>query len=478
MSSCTKFLEVKPIDKFSGEEFWRNREDAEKAVNSCYELLKEKFLESALYNTPDFRPGVWDYFKKTDFETLSKNALNSPDMSGDGLISILNSWQGFYKCIASSNLCIDRIPDIQDESLGEKEKRQLTAEARFIRSFTYFYMVEMYGDVPLQTDPYSIENKPRAPMQEVLDFCLKDLETAAPDLPQVYDDPTNRAVRATQGAAYTLMAHIYMWKAGFAKSGQEEYWQKAADLCKQVMDLGVYKLLPYSSQEDMQAIFKGRSEEGIFELSLDANYGNSYHFIIAQYVLHQPVIQSNANLYGGLGSEIVLKREVIDKLYPPGEQDNRLSLWFDDPYCTVNPQSAMFLKFSSISEGRDFDANLIFFRYAGLILLRAEALAGLGKDEEAIEMLNKVRTRAGVSSYTGGGSDALKDAVFLEREKELLGEGHLWYDLVRTRRVLDLNQTYNYLTPDMFDQAAWTWPVPQSAIDKDPLITQNLFWAK
>ncbi len=474
--SCKDFLEVKPIDKFSGEEFWRNKEDAEKAVNSCYALMYKKMNASPVYNGADIRPGNWNFTEKYNFIAFSENKLNDPDLDyQDNFADPRESWLTFYQCIASCNLCIDRIPKIEDEEFGEAARKTMIGEARFIRSFIYFFMVRLYGDIPIHNNAYAIENKPREAMLNVLDTCLVDLDIAKENLPASYPDPTNRAVKATKGAAYTLIANIYMWKAGFDKENEKEYWQKAAEATKKVMDLNVYKLVPYD-EETSKTLFKGRSEEGIFELSMNANYGNVHTRIIGQWTLHRPILPTATTRYGGLGSEMVLKRDFLDKLFPPGEPDKRFTLWFEDPYCTMNPVSAMFTKFLPVAGVREFDNNYIFFRYGGLLLLRAEALAKLGKTAEAIELLNKIRQRAGARAYNGGGGAPLIDAIFLEREKELLGEGHRWYDLVRTGRVMDANECENNLTRAQFEQGAWTWPIPESAINSNPKITQNIYW--
>lgn len=469
--SCKKFLEVKPLDTLSGKDFWKTKGDATKAVNGAYASLLEKFTKSALYNVGDFRAGNWNWFNKNGFRFLATNRLLS---ATDDNMNDIPDWGTFYKAIATANLCIDRIPGIEDPNFSSKDKKALVAEARFIRAFTYFYMVRLYGDVPLQTDAYDISLKPREKMLTVLDFCLKDLAGCKDDMIISYDDPTNKAVRGTKGAVLALMAHINMWSAGFDKANQQKYWSQTDVLIKELMDLHEYKLVEYTKQ-NFQTIFKGRSEEGIFELSLNANYGGSFHFLICQWTLHAPIIQDGLNG----NSEITPIVKHLDRIYPRGESDKRLDLWFDDPYAATGIQKPMFLKFSAITNpiSRDYDANFIFFRYADVLLLRAEALANLGtQNDEAIKMLNLVRDRAGAKVYTGGGGSPLQDAIFYEREKEMMGEGHLWYDLIRTGRIGNMNLTENPLTPELMAKGAWTWPISSSAINNNPLIVSNQYW--
>ncbi|MBS0031557.1 RagB/SusD family nutrient uptake outer membrane protein [Chitinophaga sp. 22321] len=467
--ACKKFLEVKPLDTLSGKDFWKTKQDAQSAINGAYVILLNKFTRSILYNAGDFRPGNWNWFGKDNLRKLGQNLMLNTG-GGDGADNP-QDWKEFYQAIALANLCIDRIPGIEDPNFGNREKKALVAEARFLRAFIYFYIARMYGDVPLQTDPYDTKLMPREKMLTVLDFCLKDLETSKDDLPLSYDDPTNRAVRGTQGAALALMAHINMWAAGFDKANEQKYWTQTAALGKAVMDLNVYKLLPYT-KETFLTIFKGRSEEGIFELSLDANYGGKFHSLICQWTLHEPYIHDNI----GGRSEITPMIRHLDRIYPRGESDKRLELWFYNPYNT--DQTPMFLKFSAITDpsSRDYDANLIFFRYADIILLRAEALAYLNQNVESIKMLNLVRDRAGAKLYVGGGGKPLQDAVFLEREKEMMGEGHLWYDLIRTGRISDKNALENSLTPEQMERGAWTWPISGDAVKNNPLVTRNAYW--
>ncbi|WP_164714260.1 RagB/SusD family nutrient uptake outer membrane protein [Chitinophaga rhizosphaerae] len=480
LSACKNFLDVKPNDSFTGADYWRNATDAQMGVNAAYSLLRDQFTRCIQYNYGDFRPGNYDFWNKNNFRAIAQNDLRSPLIgSTDGAQVPREGWDVWYKSIAAANLAVARISAMNSTQISESEKAQLVGEARFVRAYDYYCLVQSYGSVPFQFSPYDIEMKPKTDQVKILDSCILDLRLAADALPVSYNDPTFRAVRATKGAALTLMAHMYMWQAGFDKGRATELNRNAAAVCKEVMDLNIYKLLPYE-EELFHTIFKGRSEEGIWEISMDVNYGNVTGNFISQWVLHQPVIASSSTLYGGLGSEITVKREYMDILYPPGESDKRFDLWFEDPYNTVNPQSQMFLKFSSVSDpvARRYDANMIIFRYSGLLLLRAEALANIGQDGDARELLNEIRRRAQASEVIGLEGPALKDAIFLERTRELWGEGHRWYDLVRTGRVTDFSQCENALTQDQYERGAWTWPIPISAMRRNPKITQTAFWAQ
>ena len=113
---------------------------------------------------------------------------------------------------------------------------------------------------------------------------------------------------------------------------------------------------------------------------------------------------------------------------------------------------------------------------ADAILLYAEALAELGTDDgKACGLLNRIRARAGASTLSLSGSE-LKDAIYWERVRELMGEGHYFYDLVRTGKVYNNQYCYHPMTKSEFREGAWTWPISRKAQENNTLITLNNYW--
>ncbi len=187
---------------------------------------------------------------------------------------------------------------------------------------------------------------------------------------------------------------------------------------------------------------------------------------------HSPIVDYGAN------SDLYFKKVLVEKIFPQALADKRRDLWFYLPY--IDNQTAMFMKFSNVADPTGywrFEDNLIIFRYSDVLLLGAEALANIGNDAEAIALMNEVRTRAATPLYDPSQGN-LKDAIFWERQKELLGEGHRWFDFVRTGRVTDPSQIITSLTQDQFAQGAWTWPIDENARVNNPLITLNQYWVK
>lgn len=470
--SCKKFLEVSPPDRMSDAAFWKTKGDVESAIANAYGFLFDILtkgpyvpangdIRAGEFVTPNF-----DVFTAVAQQDLTNNVrLNRYNMRD------LSNWYPFYQSIAACNINLVRVPEVK--ALSSDEVKRYLAELRFVRAFTYFYISRIYGDVPLYTAAYDQNPLPRTPMKDVLQFCLSELDAIKEDLPWQYEDPTLWGVRAARGAVYALIANINMWAAGFDKGNQQQYWRGAAEAVLALRDSRMFELLPI---EDFRKIFKGRTKESLFEFSVNANYGTTTRYVsIGQWTLHSPVVFDYAN------SDCYFDADYLKKIFPLGETDKRIDLWFYSPY--ANNLSAMFLKYSNVVNKASqtawlLDDDLIIFRYSGELLLGAEALANLGRDKDAMDLLNLVRKRAGAGIYNGAGGDPLKNFIFLERQRELIGEGVRWYDLVRTGRVTDPTQCKSALTPEQFSRGGWTWPIDPGARNFNPNITLNTYWTK
>ncbi|MNR09491.1 SusD family protein [compost metagenome] len=131
--------------------------------------------------------------------------------------------------------------------------------------------------------------------------------------------------------------------------------------------------------------------------------------------------------------------------------------------------------YASGGDNKNPDNSFLIFRLSDAMLLQAEALAELGRSAEAVSFLNQVRARAGASPYELG-QGTLTDFIFLERCRELQGEGHTWFDLVRTKRILSTQWANHPLTLDQFNRGAWTWPIDKNSLKDNPLMTLNDYW--
>ncbi len=121
---------------------------------------------------------------------------------------------------------------------------------------------------------------------------------------------------------------------------------------------------------------------------------------------------------------------------------------------------------------RLFSSAIVFTRLEDITLLRAEALAVLGEKEGAIENLNVIRQLRKLKVYDELQNGDLLSAIFHERQRELMGEGHRWYDLIRYNRLRPGNQKFK----DLIDKNGIFWPISPSILEQNPLIKQNTYW--
>ncbi|CAH0181805.1 hypothetical protein SRABI27_01276 [Pedobacter sp. Bi27] len=486
LPACKKFLDIQPLDKLSGNNFFKSKEDVEANIYDLSRIVFGKFNETHFIGaTGEYRSGEVLYESQSDLaparefvEILGKNNLLGL-LSGNRPWDFYNfnritDWTDYYRAIQGANILMAKL-DEGVPGLTDVQKNQYKAEAAFIRALSYFVMVRLYGDVVYYTDAFHSTALPRENFVSVLNKCIADLKTYKNQIPWTYTDPSLKGVRASRGSIIALIMEMNMWNAGFDANNSKKYYQETADLGREMIASGAYRLLPIT---EWATVIKGRSDESLFEFYRSINYGdqNTNTAPVADMFLHYPYKRPE---YTHRVSFAYFRGEYMQKLFQDGS-DKRITSWFNEDIFADNGKFMM-LKFAqnSFSTGEE-DANpdntFMIFRYGGEILLAAEALADLGEDAEAIKLVNMVRDRAQASRYAGGGGSTLKDFIFYERSRELIGEGHHYFDLVRTKRILSSQWSYNVLTSDKFSRGAWTWPISGNALNNNPFMRLNDYW--
>lgn len=510
--SCKKFLNITPINQLTGNNFYRSVDDIESNIIDMYGTLFQKYTNTNTAGaTGEFRSGEvivaeqaegW----RTQISQLGGHNRRAPnprgsldkltipaatvindrtlrDAVGDNYqFQNLRSWNEYYRVIQSANLLVSKLEEGIPALSGDQTKRYI-AEAKFIRNYCYFTMVRLYGDVVYYTAAYQKDALPRENMVSVIKKCIEDLKTAKDGLPWTLSNPTQRGVRASRGAVVGLLMNMEMWNAGFDPANKTAYYTETAALGEELMASNAFRLLPLT---DWNTVSKGRSEESLFELFSTFNYlsaGSVLRYApVGETFIHFPYRLPE---YDFRYSAAIFTDEYMKKLYPDEGGDGRLAAWFDAPFDN-NVETFQLKKFAgnTIIDSSDPnntanpDNTYLIMRYADAVLLRAEALAELGQDEEAARILNEVRSMRAAILYPGALNDPgnLKDAIFWERAKELMGEGTHYFDLVRTKRVLNKLYTDNPLTPDKFNRGGWTWPIDPSARVNNRLMELNNYW--
>jgi hypothetical protein len=537
--SCKKFLDIVPIDKLTGNNFYQSSADVESNITDMYGQLFDKYTQTnTAGGTGEFRSGeviaanqsqgsrtfrfdaglVGGQKKRINFSGTSTgpqpitgdatvndryllSAVNTPNTGQTFTVNgsthtdwaagpdgtpntyrfyYLTRWTEYYKVIQEANILISKLAE-GIPSLSADQTKAYIAEAKFIRCYCYFTMVRLYGDVVYYTTPFQKDPLPRANMVSVVSQCIADLEPSKPDLPMAVSDPSLRGVRASRGAIICLLMNMKMWNAGFDPANKTAYYQQTAALGAEIMASNAFRLVQLS---EWNTVSKGRSEESLFELYTSVNYtGGSQVYSEAPFgesFIHFPYRLPE---YDNRTSPCVFTSAYMNKLYTD-TNDGRLATWFDVPF-DQNTETFQMKKFAGntfIDSSNPLnnaipDATFLIMRYSDAILLRAEALAELGDVPNATIVLNAVRSRALATPYPGPFDPTnIKDAIFWERAKELMGEGSHYFDLVRTKRITSKAYTDNPLTSDKFSRGGWTWPIDASALSNNPYMTLNTYW--
>lgn len=471
-SSCNKLVE-NPNSIITSSQFYKTQSDAIAAVNAVYSTLNT----DAANDFPIYGRNLNLLTGNGSDDQIFSPSNTNPDVRALGTTTyvaandrVKKNWQQHYFGISRANVAIDNIPNI---SFDTTLRSRLVRESKFIRALLYFNIVRFWGDAPLILhDPASTDVKAlkveRAPKEDVYQQIISDLNDAAL-LPKSYTGADKG--RATSGAAHALLAKVYVTR---------REWSKALAELNEVMN-GGYGYALFDNYYDAFQKATKNGKEHIFSVQFESNLGakNSQQFLSsALFTSFNPAV------YPGDGPA----DSSIYQLFAP-EDTRRAVTFFTTQYNpatgqTVNFGAARFGKFIdySISPLTGQPASGINFpviRYADVLLLYAETLNELnaGPTAEAYTAINSVRTRAHIANLTEGLSQAgFRDSVFLEGRKEFIQEGMRWFDLSRR------GGTYLYDALKKFPAKTGAavkdtlYPIPQSEIDLNPLLTQNPGW--
>ncbi len=485
---CKNWLDQLPINTVTEDQAWKTGSDAEGAVAKSFAIFRRALAGLTKEDTPSTtRAGAWgDYYFWGD---LRSGDWITPNNDGDwragfnnNLIARtelepMNNWRLFYRSIEQANLVLENVPNITEGFTAER-KIQLLAEARFIRAMAHFYAARIWGDIPINLTARNVKPLGREPIKNVMEMVVSEMNEAIPLLPWMFPGNRKKATsRGTKGAALALRGHALMWLKDY---------QGASDSFKQITDEGIFTLTPIEGFRNM--FDKGQSDELIFQMYYDVSVGefSDYYGHILTYYLTNPYT-SRGNLSLGVAKSKILEvypdyaRDKSDKRVAEFFQsvdfsvgENELRPIFADPLANGERQ-IMFAKFRKAKD-RSYtlmDGSVPIFRYAGILLLKAEADARIGRVDEALVNLNLVRARAGIPLFTKTDQPILIEEVLEERRRELFGEYHRVYDLVRLGRLHEFNTAISEKNEKV---GAGFFPVSDEAFANNPNMTQTYYW--
>lgn len=356
-------------------------------------------------------------------------------------------WSQAYTNIYQCNTAVAGLT--ASNSLTASLKTQLLGEAKFLRAFNYFYLISLYGDVPLvlTTDYATSSTLGRTPRATVYAQVVTDLLDAQKQLSPAYPVSGERT-RVNQAAATALLARAYLY---------QQNWSAAEAQASAVLAQTSLYSLPALSQ-----VFLSNSQEAIWQLrragTISTNTAEATYFVPPS-LTAAPT--GTFQLTNSLSSAF-------------GTPDNRASTWIG-AYTVAGTTYRYPFKYqqriNTPNAGLATEYSVVL-RLAEQYLIRAEARIRQGKVSDGIADLNAVRNRAGAPALSTGLSqaDALL-AVENERRLELFTEyGHRWFDLIRTGRVAAVLGPQKGVAWDPNDNV---WPIPTTQLLANPALTQN-----
>ena len=444
--SCEDYLEIEaPAHKITSETVFSTDETALSAMTGVYNQLASIFFSSggpasvtvlaglSSDNLSPIRSTNLPYMEFEQHELSPDNSRNS------------NLWSSIYNMVYMTNSILEGLENSDD--LSEDLSRRIEGEARFVRAFSYFYLVNLYGEVPLilTTDYQTNALAERDNEEMVYQQIITDLETAIELLGDTF--LTGERTHVNRYTAVSLMARVQLYLGN---------WQKAEIMSSEV----IAQSETYEILDDLDLVFLANSREAIWQLSpegrgstlTNTNEGGSF-------IIH-PVFSFLA--------QFKLTPSFVASL---NDEDKRLSNWiaFHERTGFYYPH-----KYKIQNSTEEVTEYSMVLRLAEQYLIRAEARARQDDLSGAIEDLDKIRERAGLDLISTISPEINKEELLLliieERQRELFTEwGHRWLDLKRTSLAGEVLGSANPL----WQETDALYPIPEQERIKNPNLTQN-----
>lgn len=497
------FLNLTSPNAISQEIFWQTEKDVKLALTGCYSVLQDNHMYNSVSSGNSGYPGL-DFATDNGYMTWN---YKSGGAIGNGIHTasdngINGMWNMSYAGIARSNYLLDNISKVKE--LSEEDRNRYMAEAKFLRALHYNNLILLYRDVPFISTHLVLEeaNVAKSSKSVILDFIVQDLKSSVEYLPLPKDLPDSEWGRATRGAGYALLGHIFL---------NNHLYQEAAEYTKKVIDLKFYELHP-----DYDQLFTSAHEQNneiIFPVCYKRGLngeGSGFGWFTGSRVPdnHHPLKNLADEFYMIDGKPIT-----ESSLYNPNlEMENRDprfnvtlisrgSMWHDKVVADGQLALTGYALRKWVEENtanrtlnqNDSDQDFYIFRLGHIILDRAEALVQAGGYDisEVINLVNMIRRRVGmplVEDVEGAdlSKNELMEIIMHERRVETAFEGRRYFDLKRWGKLKERAVDYyninergknSKLQIRLFEEPKHNvWPIPQSELDRNPMLEQHQEW--
>ena len=510
--SNEEFLKENLQGKLFPENFLNNAEELEIANNALYRRYVDAL--NFTYESMEIKFASADDILGTGNQRPFYNEMEiNLEVSSGGDADITRGWKRAYQTINTANFIIENYHNA-DGTLPEADQKAWAAQAYFIRGFMYFWIVRFFNNIPLITTPFVPDAKSEvtcSPSRDVYDLIISDLQFAEKWLPLAWSGHMKTGGAVTKGAAKSALSKVYLQMAGFPVNGGTEYYAKARDKAKEVIDhAGEYG---YALRDHFWQVWDPYWTA--YAIPADEIILWNEHSTLV-YTVRAP-LSARPIEFGGW--EFNIAETGFYNRFPEGERkeftfitdfyhSNKRSyhytflkckhpayrkMWADDrtpgwEWEKRNEPNNKWTTGMNISANWNCTRPTILMRYPDVLLTYAEAKARTdGPDALAYQCLNDVRNRAykGVgtteASVSGLSTEEFIDAVVWERAFEFAGIEHSsrWFDLQRLELVEKANTDWREETEAKYElkkpytKKDYFLPIPSSEVLLNPNLANN-----
>lgn len=463
-TSCKDWLTVVPETELIKDKFWKKTEDVNSALGAAYNALRNASLESLIWGELRADLVVISGSNFSDYEQIAGSDI-SP--SNDAI-----NWQSYFEAINLANTLMyfdDEVAAL-DETFTPEMQQSIEAEAIFIRSMAYFYLIRIWKDVPLVLNASISDTSalylPKSSEYEIIPQVISDLLTAREQANKLeYPQGTPYFTgRANYYSMTALLADVYLWN---------EQYQKCIDACDEIINSGLFSLELNENWFDIY--YPGNSEfEGICEIQYDDNLEQQ-----------ENPVYDNLIPIDGRQPQAYVDETNVDLIMDPEDlrrYNGRTAIW---KYIGKDQLGIVPRSYS------ERDANWIFYRYAEVMLMKAEACIELDRFNEANDLISETMLRAGAPFVEQTDKDLMREMLLNERGREFLFEGRRWFDMLRAAKRNDFEdkqliidmilsgadiKQQAILRTRVYDTLSYYLPVPERELIYNQNLVQNPFY--
>lgn len=507
-SSCSDLLENNNefFHVATQEQQWNSLTDTRSALFGIYGLMRTALGENNTYwAAGDLRMGDFTVRMRDDLQAIRDNRLDAPF---DNIRQIAN-WSRFYKVINAACVFIENAGKVleKDNAYSETNYTYDVAQARALRALAYFYMVRMWGDVPLITQSYDNGTFPeveRTDSSIILNYVEGELLAVSTLLPELlgsssdkyYDGDANtwRGLLINRYSVYAILTHVTAWRGNYvdAEAYSGQILEKLPSFIKSTP--------PYTtigSLVNANGIFSSKYSNDYKSARL-VSFGYYYNGgevnetgtdgHLESWTLAEPIIRKQLpDIYLSKDTleSLFMNKFTTDNRYGVDESSNPVK-YFSNYITGIHYQYPIFSKIKVVREGEDktndlglFSSFIIWSRLEDILLMHAEALTVLNRPEDALVDLNALRSMRNLRSlsYAKDLHNSVKELlkeIFQERRRELIGEGYHWFDRIREARIIGDDHTM----VELVNNGGVFWPIADEILRHNTTITQNEYWKR